>query len=137
MALTVPVLMRLMSDGFILLYRFAPAFEAYLTPTSFLVLSGEPLADVNYAGILDGLDAEERLRRIGDIVKERDLPFILFLVSEVAAELAPIAHELGLENVGSMPFMTYEPDAPPAPPERYAIEQVRSGKALKEANDVL
>src|SRR5947209_11992522 len=48
----VPFLWRLAGEGFALFLRAAPGYEARMTPYAALILSGEPIADLNYA-ILD------------------------------------------------------------------------------------
>jgi GNAT superfamily N-acetyltransferase len=129
-------LLHLFSEAAILLYRHAPGFEARISPTSYIVLSGEPVPDLNLAGIAAGLDAEERIREQGEIIHDRGLPLLVLIASEVAHELAPIAHELRLDNAGSVPLAVFEPTSAPRPSPGFTVEHVEDSDGLAEANRI-
>jgi GNAT superfamily N-acetyltransferase len=132
--LTSHQLMKLFAHDSLLLFGGAPEFEARVTPASFLVLTGEAHAAFNVGGVLAHPRAEEDLHEIGTLIASRRLPAVLLLESDVAAELAPIAHGLGLRNDGCMPLMVFEPSTPPETGSEYVIEQVHGPDDLAQAN---
>src|SRR4051812_2256019 len=97
------VLWRLASEAFALFLRAAPGYEARLTPYASLIPSGESVADLNYAVIDEGPQAEEKLREFGEVLQARDLPVVAIFTGAVADKLALTARELGLQHVGSIP----------------------------------
>ena len=114
-----------------------PAFEAHLTPTGWLVLTGEPLADLNTGMIDDGPDPEGQLREFGGVLRRRGLPALIFLGEGVADRLAGPAAELGLQPGGRVPLMAYRPEGAGAvspAPDRYRVEPVGDPAALAEVN---
>jgi len=129
-------LWRLVGEGLALCYRAAPGYEARLTPHAALILSGEPVADLNYAVIDREPHAEERLREFGHLIQARNTPLYVLLTDAVSTPLAPLAQSLGLQRVGEMPLMTYTPTHMPAQSGDYHCERVESEPALQEANRV-
>jgi GNAT superfamily N-acetyltransferase len=123
-------------EGLALCYRAAPGYEVQLTPQASLILSGEPVADLNYAVIDDGPHAEARLREFGHRIQARSLPIYVFLTDAVSSSLTPLAQSLGLQHVGEMPLMTHAPTALPAQSGDYHCERVASEPDLQEANRV-
>jgi len=123
-------------EGLALCYRAAPGYEARLTPQASLILSGESVADLNYAVIDRGPHAEERLREFEQLIQARNLSIFVFLTDAVSTPLAPLAQSLGLQRVGEMPLMTYTPTNMPSPSGDYHCERVESEPALQEANRV-
>jgi hypothetical protein len=117
--------MKLFAHDSLVLFSSAPEFEARVTPASFIVLTGEAHNAFNLGGVLAHPRAEEDLQEICTMIASRRLPATLLLDSEVAPELAPIAHELGLHNEGCMPLMVLESSTPPEVGPGYAVEQVR------------
>src|SRR5205814_2850313 len=130
------VLWRLASEAFALFLRAAPGYEARLTPYASLILSGEPVADLNYAVIDEGPEAEKRLREFSEVLQARGLPVVAILTSAVADRLAPTASELGLQRVGSIPLMVYHPQnvASALAQETYDIDVVNSEQGLQESD---
>jgi GNAT superfamily N-acetyltransferase len=129
-------LWRLVGEGLALCYRADPGYEARLTPHASLILSGEPVADLNYAVIDRGPHAAERLREFGQLIKARNLSAFVFLSDAASTSLASLAQSLGLQHVGEMPLMTYTPAHMPAQSGDYHCERVESEPALQEANRV-
>ena len=136
MMLPTAYLWRLVGEGLALCYRAAPGYEARLTPHASLILSGEPVADLNYAVIDRGLHAEEHLREYGELIQARNLSAYIFLSDVVSTSLASLAQNLGLQRVGEMPLMTYTPTHVPAQSGDYHCERVEGEPALREANRV-
>ncbi len=132
-------LWRLAGEGFALFFRSAPGYEARLTPYASLILSGEPVADLNYAVIDEGPEAEKRLREFGEVLRARDLPVVAIITGAVADRLAPTARELGLQHVGSVPLMVYRPQnsGPHFAQEAYQVEPVESEQGLQESGDLV
>lgn len=129
-------LWRLVGEGLALCYRAAPGYEIRLTPQGSLILSGEAVADLNYAVIDHGPYAEERLREFGHLIQARSLSIYVFLTDAVNNSLTPLAQSLGLQHVGEMPLMTYAPTEWPAQSGDYRCERVGSEQDLQEANRV-
>src|SRR5438034_462241 len=131
-------LWRLAGEGFALFHRPAPGYEARLTPYASLILSGEPVADLNYAVIDEGPEAEKRLREFSEVLQARDLPVVAFFTNAVADRLAPTASELGLQHAGSMPLMVYRPLAggTALAQETYQVDLVDSEQGLPESSDL-
>jgi GNAT superfamily N-acetyltransferase len=129
-------LWRLVGEGLALCYRAAPGYEVRLTPQASLILSGESVADLNYAVIDHGPHTEERLREFGHLIQARSLSIYMFLIDAVSSVLTPLAQSLGLQHVGEMPLMTYAPTALPAQSGDYRCERIESEAALQEANRV-
>ena len=136
MELSESFLWRLAGEALATALRAAPGYEAHLTPDAALILSGEPVADLNLAIIDDGPFADERLRTFHAIVRQHDLPVLMIFTTKVADRLAPIAAELGLQYAGTMPLMVYQPSTAPAPASSYEIEHVTIPAALHESNVV-
>ncbi len=131
-----PYLWRLVGEGLALCYRAAPGYEVRLTPQGSLILSGEAVADLNYAVIDEGPQAEERLREFGQRIQARGLSLYVFLSDAVHSALMPLAQSLGRHHVGEMPLMTYAPAELPAQSGDYHCERVESEQDLHEANHV-
>jgi GNAT superfamily N-acetyltransferase len=131
-----PYLWRLVGEGLALCYRAAPGYEAQLTPQASLILSGEAVADLNYAVIDDGPHAEARLREFDLRIQARGLPIYVFLTDAVSNSLTPLAQSLALQHVGEMPLMTYAPTTLPAQSGDFRCERVESEQDLQQANRV-
>ena len=131
-------LWRLASEAIAILYRAAPGYEARLTQQASLILSGEPVADLNVAIIDRGPESEDCLRQFAHVIKKRNLPIMALLTAEVSDQLAPIAQDLDLRHAGQIPLMTHHPfDTPPAERTNYQIERVEGVKDLREVGGIL
>ena len=122
-------------------FRQAPGFEARLTPTGWLLFTGEPVADFNWILVDDGPDPDGQFRGFGEALAARGLPALVLLTEPVADRLGPVAEELGLQPAGRVPLMVHRPspgdeagDAPPPGADRYRVEAVADAAALGEAN---
>ncbi len=75
-------------------YRASAGYEARLTTCASLVLSGEPVADLNY-GIIDaGSQAEDYLLEFVQVARLKNVPVIFHFTPEIALQLKSIAFEL-------------------------------------------
>jgi len=122
-------------------FRGAPGFEARLTPTGWLLFTGEPVADFNWILVDDGPDPDGQFRSFGEALAARGLPALVLLTESVADCLGPVAEELGLQPAGRVPLMVYRPspggeagDEPPPAVDHYRVEAVADAAALGEAN---
>jgi len=136
MVLSETELWRLVGDGLALCLRGASGYAARLTPDAALVLSGEAVADLNYALIGPGNEPEARLRDFSEAVRSHQLPIVVLLAAGVAQQLAPNAHDAGFRHVGSMPLMTHDRPLAPAASGAYTVERVTDAGMLREANSV-
>jgi GNAT superfamily N-acetyltransferase len=132
------MLWRRAGEDAALLLRAASGYEAMLTPYASLTLSGEPIADLNYAIIDDGPQVEEKLRQFGEVLQARDLPVVAVFTRAVADRLAPTARELGLQHAGSIPFMVYrtQKGASVFAQDTYQIDLVDNEQSLEESGDL-
>ena len=130
-------LWRLSGEALALCFRAAPNYEARLTQHASLILSGEPVADLNFAILDAGSQAEDRLREFGQVLQARNIPAIAFLTDDVSDQLAPVARDLGLKGVGHAPIMMYRPDGARFDSGRFEVERVRNQEGLTEANRVM
>ncbi len=78
---------RVAGETIAVLLRAAPGSEARLTQQASLILSGEPVADLDLAIIDRGSQSEDRLRQFGQVINERNSPLIVFLTAEVTRRL--------------------------------------------------
>ena len=129
-------LWRLSGEALALCYRAAAGYEACLTPGASLVLSGEPVADLNYAFIDAGPQAEARLRGFVQTVEPRGIPAIFVFTPEVASQLAPVAIELGLQFAEHVPYMVYRPSKPCGEQSHFEVARVDTEEDIKLCNIV-
>ena len=117
-------------------WRGAPGFEAHLTPTGWLILTGEPVADLNMIFVDDGPDPEGQLHAFGEVLRHRALPALVLLSDPIADRLVTPATALGLQLSGHVPLMVHRPvgeDAPSTAVDRFRVEVVTDTTALGEA----
>jgi GNAT superfamily N-acetyltransferase len=136
MTLAVNDLWRLVGDGLALCMRGARNYAARLTPDAALALSGEAVADLNYAVIGSGPAPEARLREFSHAITTDRLPIVLILAPEVTQPLASLAQDMGFRHVGSMPLMIHEAPLAPAAEATYQVARVADADTLREANAV-
>jgi ribosomal protein S18 acetylase RimI-like enzyme len=130
-------LWRLSGEALALCYRAAEGYEASLTKYSSLVLSGEPVADLNY-GIIDACpNSEDTLQEYISLARARKLPMLILFSPEVASRLKPVAQKLGLQFVEHFPWMTYRPINPFLQGTSYQIVRVEHLADQQEANSVI
>lgn len=137
MQLTNAYLYRLAGESMALGYRASPGWEARLTTSASLVLSGEPVADLNYALISSGPSPEKYLHEFVEVARARRIPIMFLFASAIASKIEPEAKELGLECAGPFPFMVYHPHEFSPKDNIYRIESVKEQNGLREANSVM
>jgi GNAT superfamily N-acetyltransferase len=129
-----------MGEATALYFRDAPSYEAWLTPTAWLVMSGEPAAGVNMglvAGDAAGEGSSEGAARraLGEIVdriRAKKVPALLFLAGQAA--LAGQAVELGLKPQKSVPLMTHLEDRGSPRPSAYNVEAITTEASLADSH---
>ncbi len=134
MELAVSYWWRLAGEALAICYRASPGYEARLTPHSSLIVSGEPIADLNYAVIDQGPQAEAQLRDYVHLIQARGLAIIVFLTADIAGHLASTARALGLQDAGPVPLMVYQPAAAPTGASALKVERVTGESALRASN---
>ncbi len=132
--LTSTYLYRLAGESLALCYRAAPGYEARLTDGASLVLSGEPVSDLNYAIIDAGSHAEGHMREFVQVAKSRKIPMLVLLSPEAAPLLKAAAQELRLKFEGYFPFMVYRPENPRFDESSFQISRVDNPGDLKASN---
>ena len=83
-------------------FRQAPGFESRLTPTGWLLITGEPFADFNWLLVDAGPDPAGQLREFAGVLAAGDLPGLVLLTTAVVDRLAPVAADLGLKSAGTV-----------------------------------
>ena len=113
-------LIRLSARALVAQMSGAPGFELHMTQTCVLGLTAEPSADFNMLTIGPDPNAADFFVRSVSRARERGLPLLALLSPHVAEDLAPVAMELGLAQVGASPLMVLRPGTaiPPCPPIR-------------------
>jgi hypothetical protein len=117
--------------------RAAPDREVHLTPHDWLVLSGEPVADMNMGLVAGGPQPVERLRVFGQLLHQRRLPGLIFFTEAVANPLAPTAVSLGLQPAGPLPLMVRDTATVTTAASPYDVRRVTDEKELAIANQLV
>lgn len=126
-------LWRLAGEALALNFGSAPGVDCRLTRHSWLVCTGEPLADFNCGIISAHLDATQTLQGFAETFRARKVPFLVCLTPKVAEELDTVAGELGLKFGGSLPLMVLSTDDMTREPvEGISVEHVRDVGRLWE-----
>ena len=132
-----PGLWLALGDGLAQFLRGAAGGEAWLCGGSALVLSGEPVADLNYALIGPGADAPALLRRFAAELRRRGLPAWIEVDAGVAAGLGQLRDELGLTDTGRSPVMVRGSQPVAAGSSKFAVEEVSGRAQLEDACTVI
>jgi len=104
--LTTDVLIRLTGDALLMFYSCAEHFHAEACQGSAMVVSGEPVADLNYLMLNSG--DSEALAAFGRYVgwcDERELPFACMVAPDAIEAAAPVCERLGLVYAADWPLM--------------------------------
>ena len=139
---TVATLWQVMGEATALYFRDAPSYEAWLTPTAWLVLSGEPTAGVNMGLIAggalgEGSGEEAASRALGEMVdriRAKKVPATLLLAGQAAVNLAGQAAGLGLRPQKSAPLMTHLEDRGSPRPSAYRVEAITTEASLADSH---
>ncbi|MDQ3855392.1 MAG: hypothetical protein M3281_03250, partial [Chloroflexota bacterium] len=112
--LTASDLWRLAGEGLLPWFQTLPGASAELSPHGWLLLSGEPVADLNFVYIDQGPAPDEQFRVFARVIESRGVPAFVLVAPAAASSLVSELHEHGLKPIGSMPLMVYQPDGAPA-----------------------
>ncbi|MGD8377797.1 MAG: GNAT family N-acetyltransferase [Acidobacteriota bacterium] len=106
MELSTEVLVRLTAQALSTFLGGSPGFEARTSGAVWLVLSGEPVADLNYLLALDGsARGAATFGTFAEVCADRDLPFVAMVAPEAVQGLSESRRRLGLEHVVDWPLM--------------------------------
>jgi predicted N-acetyltransferase YhbS len=104
--LTPDILIRLTGDALLMFYSCADSFHAEACQGSAMVVSGEPVADLNYLMINSGeADALAEFGRYVAWCDERELPFACMVAPDASEAAAPVCEQLGLVYATDWPLM--------------------------------
>ena len=137
---TLSHLWRIAGEGMAGIFRDGPGFEATGSPEHWTVIGGEPRALFNWLAIHTAHpDNEARLRAGVDAFRARRLPAFVLFAEALAAGLAPVAQDLGLESADPSPLMLLRPNRPStrAGPPGLVVERVRDAIGLRAATDLI
>jgi GNAT superfamily N-acetyltransferase len=136
MSKTIATLWQVMGEANALYYRDAPSLDARLTPSAWLVTTGERVPELNLGFIGGGPGARDALDEIGRAVLAKSVNGVpaFVMLGAGAEELAPAALALGLTPAGSMPLMTYLEDGVHPSPSRYRVEPVTTEAGLADSH---
>jgi GNAT superfamily N-acetyltransferase len=137
MQLDTTYLYQILGEATALFFHGAPQRAVQLTPTGWLVSTGEPLADFNQLLIDQGPDAAAQLRTFHTLLQERQLPALYFFTDRVAAQLAATAQALGIQAVGKAPVMICQAADMHLTPAAYTVKPVATAAALDDMCQVL
>lgn len=125
------VLRRLTNEALCSLLGQAAGFEARARPGLQLVLSNEPVADMNMLVVGAGADPG-LFQEMARACLARELPFLIMFFPEAGNDLDPIAAELGLTYAVEFPIMVRD-DAPIEPGGNPDVEVTRAAGAADAA----
>jgi hypothetical protein len=115
---------RLTARGVLAIMTEAPALYVRMTRNSALLLSGEPVADLNLLLVGPDREPDRFLDEAVRIVRQRQLPLVAAFTPHVAPTLAPAARRLGLAPSGVLPMMVLHATSPLALGQTCDIEPV-------------
>jgi GNAT superfamily N-acetyltransferase len=131
------VLWQLAGEAMATLFRDAPGFSAHVTPHAALILTGEPIADLNYAIVDGGVEAASLLTHFTETSRGRKLPLIVMLSDTVAGSLASTAEGLSLQYAARLPLMTLDASAVLPDIEGYTTTTVTDRDGLARSNRLM
>ena len=121
------ILRRLTNDALMTFLGDAEHFEAAARPGLHLVLSNEPMADMNM--LVAGVGADNRhFRDMARSCLDRQLPFLVLIFPEAGDALDAAARELGLVYAVDFPMMVRD-DLPLEPAGHSDVLVVRGTEA--------
>lgn len=130
-------LKRVLGDGNARLARGCAHGEAVLLPGGSLGIGGMPFPDLNWGDVY-GSGASEAFAAFAGHVRRRGLPGILTVPVGRAAEIAPVARELGLgEPEDEYPFMVCRREAATPPARDYPCRRLTTAEDLDVLCDIL
>lgn len=139
-AVALPHLWRVTGEGMAAVLRDGPGFEATSSPEHWTVVGGEPGMFFNWLAVHAAHpDNEARLRAGVAVLRERRLSALVWIAEGLAAGLAPVARDLGLESPHPVPLMLLHPNRPPTRPNPpgLVVERVRDEIGLRASTDLV
>jgi GNAT superfamily N-acetyltransferase len=131
---TVGTLWQAMGEATALYFRDAPSYEAWLTPSAWLAMSGEPLPGLNIGLVAGDASSADLLSEIVRRARAKKVPAMVFLAGTAATALSPFAVELGLAQVATLPLMTQLEDRGSPPPSAYTVEPITTEAGLADSH---
>lgn len=139
MELSTETLVRLTAQALSTFLGGSPGFEARTSGAVWLVLSGEPVTDLNYLLALDG--SARGAATFGAFVEAcgaRDLPFVAMIAPEAVEGLSEARRLHGLEHVVDWPLMVCPASAVRAhAPSDLQISRAAAREDLRDSAGVL
>jgi GNAT superfamily N-acetyltransferase len=129
--LTEPVIRRLTSEGLTAFLCQSQKFEAVLRPGCDLILSNEPVADMNALMIGPGAVESGCFADACQACLAGDLPFLAILFPEAGQEAKDVAAAAGLAYAVDFPFMVRN-DEPIEPLGNEAIDVWRASESERD-----
>ena len=130
-------LWQLAGEGLTVLVRGAPGFMAFLSRSASLVLSGEPVPELNYGFITAHPEAAQTLSEFVGLIARRQSPTMVLLTKQASRLLSEEANRIGLKYAGEIPFMTCEPSECPTPVAGFQISRIHEETELEQANQII
>ena len=131
-AIDVRALWRLYGQGASQFWRAAERGESLLAREAALTLSGEPHIEMNFGIVGAGPRAEAHLREFVARLRALRLPGYLVLTDDVADELAPTAHDLGLVARGTTPLMLRHGADQPRPGGEFTVRRLTEAAEVED-----
>lgn len=102
-----PPLLRQAGDALVAVYRGQPGFEAAVTASTALIMSGEDVAFHNWLIVTEaGAGMEEAFVAAVARLQARALPGYVYVTLPAAPTLGPACQALGVQPYGTAPYMT-------------------------------
>ena len=127
---------RLTMRGIRALISGAPGFHATMTTNSALLLSGEPVVDLNVLMIGPDPDAEQFLKAGTALAVERQLPLLVLITPDVGGDLTTSAQNASLIAGGKLPLMVLRTTEPLQLGSDCKIEAVTDPQSSALAGDI-
>lgn len=127
---------KLTARGVAAIIAEAPGFYARMTRTSALLLSGEPVLDLNMILIGPGSKSDGFLCEAVELVQERKLPLLTLFAPDIASTLEPSAAKLGMASIGTLPLMVLRATSPFQPGKMCNIKRAVDQRTITIAGDL-
>lgn len=134
---SVTLLWRLWAEAMVASFRREAHWEARLTATSALVITGDRRPEGNLLTLDAAPDAAETLRAYFALLGERRLPFAAYITDRAEAQVRPLLDVARLLHLATVPLMLCAPSAALQPGAAYTFEIIRDEAGLRSAARVL
>jgi GNAT superfamily N-acetyltransferase len=114
-----------------------PGVDFRQADDGWLMVTGEPIADLNGAFLDAGPGTESLLREYVEVIQGRGLNGFIVLTKAADAALSPSARKLGLVAAGPSPLMAYEPSRLPDLKSVYTVETVKDHAGILVFTDLM